>query len=120
VIERVSVVEAMDALAGWPPPAQEAGVRWTPGLAIRIGEGTPIPDIGDTARARLRWVGDGIVAVHKRDLLDASNRLDRARRQGGWGAVSRDVALQVGGVWTARSQRTVLGLLARAPTEDSW
>jgi hypothetical protein len=54
-----------------------------------------------------------VVAVRKLDVLK-DGKLDRQHRRGGWGGVSFDIALQVGGQWTARSRRTIDGLRRRA------
>jgi hypothetical protein len=61
-------------------------------------------------------VNDHAVLVQKRDIETPEGRLDSTRRQGGWGAISADIARQTGGsesVWTARSLRAILGLRAR-------
>jgi hypothetical protein len=53
-----------------------------------------------------------MVAVWKHDLLTGA-KLDRHRRRGGWGAISADIAHQLGGQWTSRSRRTIDGLRSR-------
>ena len=107
----VSTAEVARALAALGPVRHRGPVRWTPGLAFRVsGEAEATAPVRDTIRARLEPLTPRIVAVRKRDILDGP-RLDPHRRLGGWGAISRDVASQLGGTWTARSARTVAGLL---------
>lgn len=97
-----------------PAIRQRGSVRWTPGLAFRAGGSAAIvAPMRDTPRACFRWFSPNIVAIQKCDVLDGS-RLDRRRRRGGWGAVSADVAAQLGGTWTAWSARTVAALVQRA------
>jgi hypothetical protein len=81
------------ALGDLGPVREEDGVRWTPGLAFRLDDGEIVP-------------------VVKRDAMDG-HRLDAAKRDGGWGAVSAEVAREHGGRWTARSWSRVAGLLER-------
>lgn len=89
VVPAEQVAEALQALG----PVQEVGgIRLTPGLAFRVGDGMIVP-------------------VVKRDAL-AGGVLDKARRDGGWGAVSSQVGRTHPGRWTARSWRPVTGLLA--------
>jgi hypothetical protein len=83
-----TVVSALGALG---PIREESGVRWTPGLAFNLETSAVVP-------------------VVKRDAM-AGARLDKNRRDGGWGAISADVARHRGGRWTARSWRPVAGLL---------
>jgi hypothetical protein len=101
---------AVDALNAMAPPSPERGLRWTPGLAFAVTK----PDteiIHSTSRAHFRSIGPTIVAAWKRDHLDSHNRLDRDRRAGGWGALSSDLASQTKARWTARSARTLKGIL---------
>jgi hypothetical protein len=115
VLHAVSVKDALHSLDRWPEPEAREGVRWTPGLAISVEtrQGLVSP-VDSPARARLCNLAPGIVGVYKEDLLDTRGYLDRDRRQGGWGAVSRDVARQLGGTWTARSARVLWGLNRRS------
>ncbi len=43
--------------------------------------------------------------------LPLTDRLDPRRRAGGWGRVSDDIERQIGGQWTARSRRSLDGLI---------
>jgi hypothetical protein len=112
VIPAADLAAALDALEAESAPGTPSGIRATPGLAFAVEPAQPgliraIPE------AALRRLNDRIVLVHKFDVL-AGNRLDHARRRGGWGKVSTAVARQVGGRWTARSRRPLAGLQARA------
>jgi hypothetical protein len=112
IIPARDLTAALGALDAQPAPRVPAGIRPTPGLAFAVeparpGLVCPIPE------AALRRFDDRIVLVHKFDVLEG-NRLDRARRRGGWGHLSAAVARQVGGRWTARSRRPLMGLQARA------
>ena len=93
-------------------PDPRPGVRWTPGLVFAVQD-TPVanPVLIETSHARFNPVAMNVVGAWKRDQLTDSSTLDRDRRGGGWGAVSNDVSRQLGGKWTARSLRTVKGVL---------
>jgi len=112
VIPAGDLAAALGALEGQPAPRVPAGIRATPGLAFAVEPARP-GLIRSIPEAALRRLNDRIVLVHKFDVL-AGNRLDRARRRGGWGQVSAAVAGQVGGRWTARSHRPLAALRARA------
>lgn len=106
---------ALTALADGPQPQREDGIRWTPGLVFHGG-----PDIGEgniptTSRAILWKISPRVIGALKRDNLVATGILDRERRGGGWGNISTDIRACFGGLWTARSQRTVTGLVRKAP-----
>jgi hypothetical protein len=112
VIPAWDLAAALDALQAQPAPRVPPGIRPTPGLAFAVEPARPGP-IRSIPEAALRRLNDRIVLVYKFDVLEG-NRLDRARRRGGWGRVSADVARQVGGRWTARSRRPLAALKARA------
>jgi hypothetical protein len=116
VVSRSEIERVISTSGAWRRPARESLIRWTPGIAFRVS-GPPPPDqLGQTNRGRFRHMNDHAVLVLKRDIETPEGRLDSARRQGGWGAISADIARQSGGreaVWTARSLSAVLGLLAR-------
>jgi hypothetical protein len=113
VVPAGGLADALRALAAEPVPLVEAGIRATPGLAFAVEPAQPGPICSIPKIAELRRLSDRIVLVHKFDVLEG-NRLDRARRRGGWGRVSAEVARQAGGRWTARSCRPLEGLQARA------
>ena len=102
---------ALNVLAEAAEPVHMVNERPTPGLAFAV---TPpsVGDVSSTSRAVLRRVSTDIVAAWKLDLI-RDGKLDSTHRRGGWGGVSADVARQVGGRWTARSRRTILGLRRR-------
>lgn len=112
VIPAGDLAAALGALEAQPAPRVPGGIRATPGLAFAVEPARPGP-IRSIPEAALWRLNDRIVLVHKFDVL-ADDRLDRARRRGGWGQVSAAVARQVGGRWTARSRRPLAGLQARA------
>jgi hypothetical protein len=112
VIPAQDLAAALGALEAQPAPRVPAGIRPTPGLAFAVEPARP-GLICSIPEAELRQFNDRIVLVHKFDVLEG-NRLDRARRRGGWGRVSTAVARQVGGRWTARSRRPLAALQARA------
>jgi len=108
------VQAALTALADVPEPAAEDGIRWTLGLAFRRRAGVECGNVVTTPRAFLWRISPCTIGVWKRDNLGAGQTLDRGRRGGGWGGVSGDIETQLGGRWTARSRRTVDGLVRRA------
>ena len=113
VVDRRGVERGLEALNGWNPRDRTPRTRWTGGLAFAVS-GDRGGAVEDTERAKLRRLERGIVAVYKNDAVTVAGRLDRNRRRGGWGAISLDVSRQVEGDWTARSRRTIEGLLDRA------
>jgi hypothetical protein len=112
VVDRRGVERGLEALTGWDPRDRTPRTRWTGGLAFAVSgdRGGPVED---TERAKIRRLERGIVAVYKNDAVTVEGRLDRNQRRGGWGAISADVSHQVEGDWTARSRRTIEGLLDR-------
>ncbi len=104
---------ALSALADAPEPEAEDGIRWTLGLAFHGLNGTEGSYISTTPRAILWKISPCTIGVWKRDNLGADKTLDKDRRGGGWGHISDDVEKQLGGRWTARSRRTVDGLVRR-------
>jgi hypothetical protein len=113
VIPARDLADALGALKAEPVPPAEAGIRATPGLAFAVEPAQAGPIRSIPKIAALRRLNDRIVLVHKFDVLKG-NRLDRARRRGGWGRISAEVARQAGGRWTARSRRPLAGLQTRA------
>ena len=111
-IGRIRSYSASAATRPAPPP--EPLVRWTPGLALRVRGSGQLRSDAETERAVYHLLDHGAVAVLKRDFLTDTGVLDRRQRMGGWGAVAKEVGDRAGGVWTARSLRTVDGLIGRA------
>jgi len=97
-------------------PASKQGIRWTPGLAFRIDEGEP-SGLANQSRVKFARLTPTVTAAWKRDRLTSRGILDRANRDGGWGGVARDAAEAFGGLWTARSLSTVVGLLKKSGSE---
>ena len=95
-------------------PTPLEGKRWTSGivLAVRSHPCRSVPK--PTSHAVFFPISDYAVGAWKEEQLTQGGTLDRERRGGGWGAVSSDVSTAVGGVWTARSLRTVKGTLEKA------
>jgi hypothetical protein len=112
VIEFGELEAALAELANITKPPHSPYERPTPGLAFAV-DGPHLGTLVSTRRAVLERVSGRVVAVHKLDALK-NGKLDRDHRRGGWGAVSTDIARQVGGQWTARSRRTLYGLRLRA------
>ena len=111
------IEQVIAACEAWKRPARDRYVRWTPGAAFRVNGPLPPTALRPSDRGHYRRVSDHAVAVLKRDLETPEGRLDPGRRQGGWGAISAEIARQTGGldsVWTARSLRPILGLRAKA------
>ncbi len=106
---------ALTAIADLPEPRGENGIRWTLGLAFRREAGIAPGSIATTPQAVLWRVAPHTVGAWKRDALSGKDVLDRVRRAGGWGKVSGDIEGQLGGQWTARSRRTIKGLIRKAP-----
>lgn len=112
VLQSTEVAEYVSVLEKLPMPEPEPGFRWTPGLVfgVEVAHTDKVTMVA-TSRARFHPIPPRVVGAWKRDKLTNSKVLDRNSRGGGWGAVSKDVALQSGGVWTGRSLRPVKGLL---------
>jgi hypothetical protein len=112
VVRPISDVRAaLMVLADATEPSSEESVRWTPGLAFHAGAGVARGTIDPTARAFLWRIAAWAIGAWKHDRLAANGRLNRSQRAGGWGGVSHDIQRQIGGQWTARSRRTVDGLM---------
>ena len=112
VISAERLEEALTTLTAVPKPPHASDERPTPGLAFAVthpGEGNVVSN----ERAHIHRISESIVTVWKLDPL-LGEILDRDRRRGGWGAISADIARQVGGRWTSRSRRTIDGLRNRA------
>jgi len=110
VVTAETLRTAERALAAWEPPAPAPGCRWTPGLGFLI-DGTPsVAELLPSRRAVLCRLSDDVVGVYRRDRETPAGRIDAKRRDGGWGAVSEDIATRIGGRWTARAISRVEGL----------
>lgn len=92
-----------------------SGRRWTPGIVMdcNLKAGIPpMPSSDEKAvfgeftvpRIRIAWKGDV--------LSETGDRLDNARREGGWGALSNRMRQVAGGMWTARAMSSVEGIVS--------
>lgn len=96
------------------PQDPDQGFRCTPGATL-LAEGSPTDGSPhETAAASYTRLARHIVGVTKRDVLTETGTLDRRRRSGGWGAIAGHVERELGGRWTARSIRTLEGVLGKA------
>jgi len=114
VISLGHLQEPLQDLDRIPTPTTEHQVRWTPGLVLSIDRRPRAGEVRHTERAVLFRLSPTVVGAFKRDYLDRRGRLDPLRRLGGWGAISSDVARQLGGTWTARSAG-VLSIVVKGP-----
>jgi hypothetical protein len=115
VVEWWKFEEALTSLDQLALPAPLPGMRWTPGLSFALDPpNPPAPIVVPTPRGRFTAVEPGVVAIHKYDIEDERGRLDFNRRNGGWGALSTDIARQLGGRVTSRARSTLLRLHDRA------
>lgn len=112
-VSEATMRKAVENVREMPPPDNEGGVRWTPGLAFAVTKpaGTRITSTG---KVRLRSIDKNTVAAWKRDRITERGRLDNRMREGGWGAISVVIADQTNAQWTARSLTSLDGVLDRA------
>ena len=108
------VTKCRDWIKSYHPPPSASRMRPTRGLIFMVEGPCSLGDVKSTMRAKFIRKSTQVVGAWKRDVLNLGGTLDRNYRRGGWGALATDVSRQVGGNWTARSLRTVEGLLARA------
>lgn len=98
------------------PPAVP-GRRWTSGLVMDFnphGGIPPVPPSDDKSRFGLCAI-PRIRIAWKGDVLDSQkDKLDRLQREGGWGNLSARMQKVAGGIWTARSMKSVDGIVAIA------
>ncbi|MBM3221005.1 MAG: hypothetical protein FJZ38_20400 [Candidatus Rokubacteria bacterium] len=107
-----------DASSGTEPP-RETGRRWTDGIAFHVSGTLTQTEAKSTERAVLWRISRDQVGIWKRDIETPEGQLDRDRRKGGWGAVAGEISKQLGGSWTARSLRTVAGIVRKAESLSS-
>lgn len=112
-VSEATMRKAVENVREMPPPDNEGGVRWTPGLAFAVTKpaGTRMTSTG---KVRLRSIDKNTVAAWKRDRITERGRLDNRMREGGWGAISVVIADQTNAQWTARSLTSLDGVLDRA------
>jgi hypothetical protein len=104
------LVAAVDRLE----QTQSRQYRYTPGAAMLVSGIMLGPLPASMPRAEYRVFSSRMVLVRKKDILTATGALDRNRRLGGWGGVSGEIGQRAGGKWTARSGRTLRGILRKA------
>jgi hypothetical protein len=115
IVRRIEDVKsAVTESATYPKPEARLGIRWTQGLAFSEDPNMECKRLQWTPRAILWEVCRGVSGVWKADRFVERGILDSNRRSGGWGKISEDIGTQLGGRWTARSLRTVQGLLRKA------
>jgi hypothetical protein len=103
-----------------PDNAQSSTFRHSPGAAFHVCGDCRSHVPNQTRLARYVERTAGAVLLLKHDPVTPRGVLNRDRRMGGWGAVATEVGRMLGGQWTARSGRTLSGvvrLLHRAEAE---
>jgi hypothetical protein len=95
-------------------PPDEAGIRWTKGIAFMVKGAPCTVDLKPTPRAVFFRINNYAVGVFKRDQLTENKELERESRSGGWGAISEDVSKAVGGTWTSRTLTRIEGTIEKA------
>jgi len=94
-------------------PNDRSGTQWTPGLAFLIDGQPSTVQIARADELLFERLAQDVVGVWKRRHANAQSKADLTI-SGGWGEISRILHQQLGGVWTVRSIRSVLGVLKRA------
>lgn len=98
-------------------PSSIPGRRWTPGIVMDLNPtgGIPPRPRSDEKAAFGSFAVPRIRTAWKGDILSSQeDALDRKQREGGWGALSERMKAAAGGVWTARSMKSVEGIVAVA------
>ena len=98
-------------------PSAVSGRRWTTGVVMDVNPNGKIPPT--PASDEKAWFGAFAVPririAWKGDVLNAQgNTLDNTQREGGWGSLSERMKKVAGGLWTARSMKSVEGIVAVA------
>jgi hypothetical protein len=124
IVSLHSLNSFLNLLEGMQAPNPRPGYRWTPGLVFQVHRNSHTKqifdkEIFDTDRARFNRIASTTVAAWKLDCLDEYGKLDRDKRNGGWGAAAKDVSDKFGGVWTGRSLSTVIGTVKLTTNESS-
>ena len=114
--EFIALLEPMRRALKQAPPATP-GRRWTPGIVMDMNPNGTIPPM--PASDEKAWFGSFAVprirTAWKGDILDSQKgKLDNTQREGGWGSLSEHMRKVAGGLWTARSIKSVEGLIAVA------
>ena len=119
VFSCVEFVSALDPIrrALQQTPSPIPGRRWTPGIVMDLNStgGIPPTPRSDEKVAFGSFAVPRIRTAWKGDVLDPEgDTLDRTEREGGWGSLSERMRTVAGGVWTARSMRSVEGIVSVA------
>ena len=115
-MEFLAVLDPIRRALKQTPPAV-SGRRWTPGIVMDTNPNGRIPLIpASDAKA---WFGAFAVprirSAWNGDILDSQeDKLDNAQREGGWGSLSDRMRKVAGSTWTARSMKSVEGIVAVA------
>jgi len=114
--EFLAVLEPIRRALNQTPPAVP-GRRWTPGIVMDMNPNGRIPPA--PASDEKAWFGSFAVPririAWKGDILDEQeDKLDNTQREGGWGSLSERMKKVAGGLWTARSMKSVGGIVAVA------
>jgi hypothetical protein len=113
LVQPTIVPEIAKVFGAWPPPPDNPGFRWTPGVSF-LCKGDPAdtelvaPDLGVFKR-----IATGTVALYRKERVTERGTLHEDRN-GGWTAVSNLTGTVLGGVWTARSFNIITSLLEKA------
>ena len=122
---RFVVFAYTDFLLGFEPirralkhsPPAVPGRRWTPGIVMDANTrgGIPPLPLSDEKGAFGAFAVPRIRIVWKGDILDEQKaKLDNMQREGGWGSLSARMKKVTNGSWTARSIKSVEGLVTIA------
>jgi len=114
--EFIATLEPFRRALKQTPPAV-LGRRWTPGIVMDVNPNGRIPPI--PASDEKAWFGSFAIprirTAWKGDILKAhEDVLDNTQREGGWGNLSARMKKIAGGMWTARSMKSVGGIVAVA------
>jgi len=96
-------------------PPSELGFRWTRGIAFWVNGKPRAVTLKPTVHGVFFPINWYTVGAFKKDkLAEGKETLDKENRGGGWGAISADIAKEVGGTWTSRAIERVEGVLTKA------
>ena len=97
-------------------PSAPSGRRPTAGVVMDLDPegGVPLQPASGEKVMFAPFAVPRVRGVWKMDVLRADGRgLDRTKREGGWGSISDKMMRRQGGLWTARSMRTIRLLAKR-------
>ena len=112
-LPHIAAVEGVSVAQKAASPQPLAGKRWTCGIVFAV-EAPPFRAVPEqTLRAVFFPITDHAIGAWKLETLTETGILDQERSVRGWSAISADVSTSSGGVWTARSLRTVNAILEK-------